>query len=448
MKTILGVILIGLMLIAAYAFGRRQNPGRAESKAVARRVVYWVDPMHPGYHSNHPGIAPDCGMKLEPVYADSIASTLASPSDSTGTVDIDDERRQLFGIRLAAVEKTSGGQNIRVLGRVLPEDKRVYRVDAGMDGFIRETFDDSLGTLVKKDQRLATYYGPDSLAVASGFLAATAGIPGAVGRDGAHTSPQPGAIFAQGVSSIQGYSDRLRNLGVSDAQVREIAQTRRLPESIDIVAPANGFILSRTISPSQHFDRGAEFYRIADLSRVWIEAEITADESQRIRPGDLARLTLAGQPGPFIARVTHVLPEVDAATRILKLRLECDNPGFALRPDMFVNVELPLAMPPGFTIPVDAIIDTGNGKRVFVERSHGVFASRQVQTGWQLGDRVQIVSGLAEGETVVSEGTFLVDSETRLGSDRRDQKHPPLASPSQSSKTAERSTPPYESPGS
>ena len=130
----------------------------------------------------------------------------------------------MFGIRVAAVEKTSGTGKLRVLGRVIPEDMRVYRVDSGMDGFVRETYNDSVGELVKKNQKLATCYGSESLAVASGFLAASAGVPGSVGKDGSRTMPFPGAVSKQGVSSIQGYTDRLRNLGVSEEQIKQMAR--------------------------------------------------------------------------------------------------------------------------------------------------------------------------------------------------------------------------------
>jgi Cu(I)/Ag(I) efflux system membrane fusion protein len=116
------------------------------------------------------------------------------------------------------------------------------------------------------------------------------------------------------------------------------------------------------------------------------------------------------------ARVSNVLPQVDPATRTLKLRLEAENPGLVLRPDMFADVELPIARPAGLTVPVDAVIDSGREQRVFVERSNGVFEPRNVEVGWRFGDRVQIVKGLSEGERVVSAGTFLVDSESRLKS--------------------------------
>jgi len=215
---------------------------------------------------------------------------------------------------------------------------------------------------------------------------------------------------------VQGYTDRLRNLRMSDVQIQEMAQTRLLPESINVVSPVDGFVLTRGISPGQHFEHSMEFYRIADLSRVWIVADILGNEAQRFRPGTAARLVLKGEGKALTARVTDVLPQVDPSTRTLKLRLEADNPGLILRPDMFVDVELPVAKTPGLAVPADAVIDSGREQRVFVERSPGVFEPRNVQVGWRLGDRVEIVKGLSEGERVVSAGTFLVDSESRLKS--------------------------------
>jgi len=389
-------------------------------------VLYWVDRMHPNYRSDHPGIAPDCGMPLEPVYAEDSNAIGAARLEQLppGTVGIDSARQQLVGIRLATVERSGAAQNIRLLGRVVPEDTRVYRINAGSDGFVRETFDDSVGVQVRKDQKLAACYGPEYLAVASGFLASTAGVLGGAGKDGNRTVPFPGAVSKQGSSSINGYTDRLRNLGMSEAQIMQMAESRQLPESIDVVAPVDGFILSRNISAGQHFDRSMEFYSIADLRRVWILADVLGSEAQRFRPGTVAHITLANQAKTFTARVSNVLPQVDSTTRTLKLRLEADNPDVALRPDMFVDVELPVSLPPGLTVPADAVIDSGRGQRVFVERASGVFEPREVQTGWHSGDRVEIVKGLAEGEHVVSEGTFLVDSESRLKSAARSLPQP------------------------
>ena len=175
-------------------------------------------------------------------------------------------------------------------------------------------------------------------------------------------------------------------------------------------------MLASNFSPGQHFENSTEFYRIADLSHVWIVADILGNEAQQFRPGTSVRVALSGQGKTFTARVSNVLPQIDPATRTLKLRLEADNPGFTLRPDMFVDVELPVAKPAGLTVPVDAVVDSGRAQRVFVERSPGIFEPREVQVGWRFGDRVEVVKGLTEGERVVSAGTFLVDSESRLKS--------------------------------
>src|SRR5215472_7156201 len=340
MKKIVSAGIIGLLMIISYALGTRHRAPATES-ASSRRILYWVDPMHPDYKSDHPGTAPDCGMSLEPVYADSVTPTVVPVPP--GAVAIDPAGQRLVGIRVAPVETTSGTHSVRFLGNVVPEDTRVYRINSGMDGFIRETFNDSVGELVKKDQKLATSYVGETLSVASGFLAATAGMPGATGKDGSRAVPYPGAVSKQGVSSIQGYTDRLRNLGVSESQIRQMAENHQLPETVDIVSPADGFILARNITAGQHFERSTEFYRIADLSQVWIVADVFGADAQNIRPGAMARVSVHDQRGTFTARVTNVLPQVDPETRVLKLRLEANNPGYALRPDMFVDVELPVA---------------------------------------------------------------------------------------------------------
>ena len=407
------VIVVGAFVAGRYA----GKAGPRSEQGGRRRVLYYVDAMHPAYRSDKPGIAPDCGMPLEPVYAEEGEHTPSSALLAQlppGSVAIDGATQAMVGIRTVTVERSGAPQVVRVVGHVVPEDTRVYRVNSGMEGFIKETYNDSVGTQVKKNQKLATYYGPDALSVASGFLAATERVPGSVGKDGSRTMPFPGAVSKQGVSSLQGYSDRLRNLGMSEVQMKEMAESRQLPENIDIVAPADGFILARNLTPGQHFDRSTEFYRIADLSRVWIVADIFESEGQSFHPGAVAHITVRNQGKTITARVSDVLPEVDPVTRTLKLRLEADNPGFALRPEMYVDVELPVARRAGLTVPQDAVLDSGREQRVYVESRGGVFEPRPVRTGWHAGDRVEIVQGLAEGERVVAAGTFLVDSESRL----------------------------------
>jgi Cu(I)/Ag(I) efflux system membrane fusion protein len=409
-------IAVVAAIAASYGLGHHNSHPQSSSKAV-RHVLYYVDPMHPSYKSDKPGIAPDCGMRLEPVFADQLANVSASsPLDQlpSGTVRIDSAAQKLLGIRLASVQKTGATRNVRVVGRVVPEDTRVYRINSGADGFIQETHNDSVGTRVKKDQTLATYYSPEFLSVASGFLAATERVPGSVGTDGNRTIPYPGAVSKQGVSSLSGYSDRLRNLGMSEVQIQLIATSRKLPENIDVVAPTDGFILLRNVSAGQHFDHNMEFYRIADLRRVWVVAEVDENEASYLRPGDLGKITLSGAGRQLQARISDSLPQSEAGGGSVKFRLEVENPKFTLRPEMLVDVELPIRLPPAVTVPLDALVDSGAHARVYVEREEGVFEPREVETGWRFGERVEILRGVEPGERVVAAATFLVDSESRL----------------------------------
>jgi RND family efflux transporter MFP subunit len=414
-RTSLAIAVVAA-IAASYGIGR-YNSHSQSSNQTGRHVLYYVDPMHPSYKSDKPGIAPDCGMRLVPVFTEDLGNALPSSPLAqlpAGAVAIDAATQRLMGIRVAPVEKKGTTRTVRVIGRVVPEDTRVYAVNSGLGGFIRETYNDSVGMLVKKDQKLASYYSPDFLAVASGFLAANERVPGAVGNDGNRTMPFPGTLSKQGVSSMQGYTDRLRNLGMSDVQIKRMADSHQLPESIDIVAPADGFIIARNISPKQHFDHEMEFYRLADLSRVWVVAEIYEQEAPYLRPGGLAQIQLKDGGRKLPGRIADSLPQSEAGGGTVKLRLEVDNPKFLLRPDMVVDVELPIRVPPAVTVPLDAVVDSGARARVYVEHGEGIFEPREVETGWRFGERVEILRGVRPGERVVVEATFLVDSESRL----------------------------------
>ena len=400
MKKLMYAVVLVAVMFAAYFAGGHEMRGTT-SAAGPRRVLYYVDPMHPAYKSDKPGIAPDCGMQLEPVYADGsgAGATGTDASMPAGTVNIDSSRQQLAGVRTAAAERVSGTRTVRILGKVAADDRLVYRINAGVEGWIRATYDASVGSHVKKDEKLATYYSPDFVAQINGYLVATDRLTVSVKESG---------------RGVEAAAARLRNLGMSDLQIKELGETRQLPENIYLVSPADGFIVARNLSPGLRFERGAEFYRIADLSHVWIMADVFENEARYYRPGMVATIT-APQLGKTVrARVSEVLPQFDPATRTLKVRLEAENPGFALRPDMFVDVDLPVNLPSGVSIPVDALIDSGRTRRVFVDRGNGYFEPRQVETGVRFEDRVVIARGLKEGERVVVSGTFLVDSESRL----------------------------------
>lgn len=417
MKKVLGAI--SLLLAGVLGFLLGQSHTQRKSDVGARRVLYYVDPMHPTYKSEKPGKAPDCGMPLEPVYADERGRVAASdePGQSTpGTVNIDPERQQLAGIRVATVEKTSATRTLRIPGRVTADETRVYRVAAGVDGFVTETHEETVGSPVKKGQRLAVISAREFLPAIGGYLAASERTRGGTGKEG--------AAEAQSLLEVKTWADRLRNLGMSDAQMQELSAARKASEGVYLVSPADGFIAARNVSPGLRFEKNAEFYRIVDLTHVWVIADLFESEVQYFHPGAPARITFPNLKRSFSARISNILPQIDPSTSTLKLRLEADNGNLALRPGMIVDVELTVATPPGLSVPAGAVLDSGLSQRVFVGLGNGIFEPRQVETGERFGDRVQILKGLAEGEKVVAAGTFLVDSESRLRSTAESARRP------------------------
>jgi multidrug efflux pump subunit AcrA (membrane-fusion protein)/YHS domain-containing protein len=389
-----------------------------------------------------------------------------------GAVKVSPEKQQMIGVKVVTVEKVPWSRTLRVLGKVAPDENRVYRLNAALNGWIEEVQPVTTGSIVKKNELLATFYSVDYRTTVQVYLnlvrstrttppensrtappaAARTSPPGAArtvppgtARSAAPEATKPGVSetkgdakdlrlspsqfkpmrdvlkditrdlnFTNDTAQRYYYRKSLLNFGISEHQIDEMEKGGTIADDIEIRSPIDGFILSRNVSPGLRFDRGLEFFRIADLSKVWILADIFENEASLYQPGRRVKMELPYLNKTFVARISKVLPEFDPATRTLKLRLEVDNPGFILRPEMFVNVEIPISGPPAIIVPVDAVLDTGLKKTVFVARGQGVFEPREVKIGWRSGDRVEILQGLAAGERIAGSGTFLLDSESRM----------------------------------
>ena len=206
----------------------------------------------------------------------------------------------------------------------------------------------------------------------------------------------------------------LLNLGVDETQLRQLAREGKYIPHIEIRSPVTGLVIGRPISPLEKVDRGTECFRVADLSRVWILADVFDTEAKYIHPGMRALVSFPRQDKPVEAVVSDIFHEFDPASRTLKVRLEMDNPKIRFRPDMFVDVDFLISLPPAITIPAGAVLDSGRRKIVFISLGEGYFEPREVVTGWRFGDRIEIVKGLAPGEEIVISGNFLIDSESRM----------------------------------
>jgi RND family efflux transporter MFP subunit len=409
MKKVWFLSLLAVPIAAAFIAGAWLGWGTAVTSSAppGRKVLYWVDPMHPAYKSDKPGIAPDCGMALEPVYADDPGG--AGQPRVPGAVMLPDDKRQLIGVRVGTVESQPSTRTLRTVGRVTADDNRLYRVVAASEGLVTRLSDSTAGTLVRKQDLLLTFFNRDYLRTQQPYFLALDYLDAAAKADTA--ADRLSQLRGQVRTSI----DELIAFGMSEVQIVELAKTRRYTPDIQIRSPVTGYVLSRTVSPEQRFDRGADLYTIADLSRVWVLVDVFEAERVEVAPGTLVRVSLPGSPSrPIDARVSRALPQFDAESRTLKIRLEVANADYALRPGMFVDAELPVSRPRAVSVPVEAVVDTGARKTVFVDRGHSVFEPRRVETGWRADDRVEIVSGLQPGERIVLSGAFMLDSESRM----------------------------------
>ncbi len=255
--------------------------------------------------------------------------------DTPGMVQIGAARQQLIGVRTDEVRLDSSSNMLRVPGRIAVDDQRLYRIVAAADGWIVDLGQNTVGRFVKKNQFLASYYQKDLLYTERLFLLS---IPSKDPLPKQTTDFTQASIRTSGSANPMFPIDSLRGLGMSDLQIEEIHRTRVASPQINIYSPVSGFVLTRNISPTQRFDKGTEFYRIADIGHVWVMTDIFEKDREFVKPGAMATVRYQGRE--FQARLSDALPQLDPQTRTLKTRFELDNPGNVLLPDMFVDVEL------------------------------------------------------------------------------------------------------------
>jgi Cu(I)/Ag(I) efflux system membrane fusion protein len=420
-KTTYLVVLVAAVAMA-FVIGSWTSPV-AGSVTGERRIHHYACPMHPHVTSPHPGTAPCCGMPFAPVYED--ASTAAATGDEDGRSGAA-ALPAAIGVRAIEVQAAAGAHTLRLFGRVAADERRIYPLNAGIEGTIRDVAAITTGSAVRRNQLLATYAAPELLMSVQAYILAVDGFDRRRKGELADGDRQPveippivsstaaGVVINSSSSNFQQRVDRLRLLGMSDLQIDEIRRTREVPPFIKILAPADGIVLARNVSPGRTFARGDEWFRIADLRRVWVVADILGDDATQIRPGMEASVTLPGERLTFTARVSDVRPQFNAETGMRTVRLELENAGDVLRPEMPVDVELSTPFAPAIVVPSEAVIDSGLKTTVFVERAAGSYEPREVKTGWRRDGRVEIVGGLTEGDRVAQSGAFLLDSDSRI----------------------------------
>ncbi len=406
------LLVIGLAG-AGYAYRERllglfSKEAAQGKQTVGRKVLYWVDPMHPAYKSDKPGKAPDCGMDLVPVYAEE--TTAAKTNLPEGAFQITPEKQQLIGVQYGAAEFKSISRNLRAVGRLAWDETKIARVHPRVEGWIEEVFVDFTGKQVVKGQPLVSVYSPELWQTQQEYLLALKG------REELANSPFREAV-AGSASLLAAARKRLELWDIDMAQLEHLEHTGKPFKALKLHAPSDGFVLTRNAFPKQRVTPETELYTIADLSTIWALADIYEYEAPEIKIGQPATVTLPYFPGrTYRGKVTYIYPQLDTATRTLKARIEIANPGFALKPDMFANVELGIGYGRQVVVPQEAVMDSGAEQLVFVAHEGGYFEPRRVRLGAKVDKEFIVLGGLKAGERVVTSANFLIDSESKLNS--------------------------------
>jgi RND family efflux transporter MFP subunit len=380
------------------------HPAGAQAQKPTGKILYYRDPKAPNFKSDKPGINPETGSDLEPVYESDPA---AMPM---GTIRVNPEKQQLIGVKFGEVTPSAGVHSFRSVGQVTMDETRFTKVQTRIDGWIEKVYVDFTGKFVEKGQPLLTMYSPEMLASQREYLLALRSREIMKGNPLSDSKQQSDSL-------IEAARKRLELFSLSEAQIQEINQTGQPLTNITIYSPISGYVMMRNAFPKQRITPETELYTVVDLSKVWIMADVFENEASMIQVGMPARIKLSyGTGRAFSGRVSYIQPQVDAMTRTLKVRIEADNPGMTLKPDMFVDVEFNVSMPARMTVPAEAVLDTGLKKTVFVDRGNGYLEPRQVETGERIGDRIEITKGLSPTERIVISGNFLIDSESQLKS--------------------------------
>lgn len=393
-RAILGTAILLALGAAGYGgwqLGRHAGTAAqtAADPASGRRVLYWHDPMVPGQKFDKPGKSPFMDMPLVPVYADQ--------ADDAGAVAVSARQTQSLGLRTASVTRGELAPSVEAGGVIAWNERGLSVVQARNAGFVERLFVRATLDRVAKGQALAELYVPDWVAVQEEFLAVRA------------------MKAADSATLIDAARARMRQAGMPEALIARVEREGKVQARVRIEAPEAGSIVELALREGMTVAPGSTLFRINRLDSVWLEAELPEAQAALARPGAPVEARAAGFPGErFRGRVQAVLPQVDATTRTLRLRIELANPGGRLAPGMYASVGIGNPPRSALLIPQEALIRTGRRTLVMLAENEGRYRPVEVEAGAESGEMVEIRRGLSEGQQIVVSGQFLLDSEASL----------------------------------
>lgn len=430
-------IVLVLFLIVGLAFVVIKFsliPGVNVTNNQSKSAVY-LCPMHPNYTSDRPSDCPICGMRLvkKEIKEKSVNKKIVErkmsheghkmkmPMDMKMeedgeeteeskelTLEIDPVKEQYLGIKTTKAKLKDVQKEIKALGTVTPDETRLAHIHTKFSGYIQKVFADYEGKLVEKGQPLFTVYSPELVSTQEELLLALEAEEKLKGNE----FPE---IARSQAELLSGTKRRLELWDISDEQIDKLRETKQVTKELTIYSPVNGFITKREAFEGTQIAPETTLYDIADLSKVWVLVEVYENDLPFVMIGQTATINFPYENiKPFIGKVTYIYPEIDPMTRTLKIRVEVNNPGFKLKPDMYVNAILATNIGKHVVIPTRAAIDSGQRQVIFVKEKEGKFIPKEVKLGPEVNDERVVYSGINDEDEVVTDGNFLLDSESNL----------------------------------
>lgn len=379
------------------------GPATAEKKD--RKILYYKDPMHPWLTSPKPAKAPDCGMDMVPVYEGEEEELPGS------AIKIDPTVVQNIGVKTEAVQKRRLVKTIRAVGKVEVDETKLYAVNTKIMGWVEKLYVNVTGQPVRKGQPLLELYSPDLVSTQGEYLLA-------LRYQNAVSGSELQETLSGSSSLIESARRRLELWDVTEAQIAELEKSGKPRRTLTFYSPADGIVMEKMVVQGAAVMPGMDMFKIVDLSKVWVMADVYEFELPWIKAGEPAEMELSFIPGrTFTGKVTYIYPMLAMESRTAKVRLEFANPAgeIQLRPEMFATVRLKSEMgEETIAVPEQAIIRSGERLVAIVARDGGYFDVREVRAGLVAEGQMQILEGLHEGEQLVVSSQFLIDSESNL----------------------------------
>ena len=366
------------------------------------RSRQWQQPPTKSGEAQPVAAGPSTGMKMaEPMPEQRMETPLAP-------VQLSPERLQRIGVKTGAVEYKELSDDIRATGTVDIDERLVSYVQVRFPGYIRKVFANATYQYVRKGEPLFTVYSPDLVATQQEYLLAQ--------QNTKLLSQSSVDGVAAGAASLSAAAEqRLTQWEVSPSEIARLKDTGKPITDLTIYSPVSGYITERNVLPNAYVEPSTRLYTVADLSRVWVNAQVFQDDIGRLKPGDRVETTVDSYPGrTFSGAIEVILPQVDMATRTVRVRLAIANPGLKLKPGMYVTVALKTSLGRQLVVPASAVFQSGTRQLVFLDRGNGSLEPKEITVGPRVGDDFVVLKGLTAHQAIVTSANFLIDSESQL----------------------------------